>query len=82
MSPKKLKKEIEYKLGLYFGIKSGALGVKEGNQYGTLDEIKAQLEEEIPADVKYLSIKYLRTPPPETDFKSVCIYYKNHLMNL
>ena len=82
MSPKKVKKEIEYKLGLYFGIKSGALGIKEGTRFGTLEEVQADLQRDITRDVNYLAQKYKQEKPEEQDFKSICVYYKKHLMNL
>ena len=47
MSPKKVKKEIEYKLGLYFSIKSGVIGIKDGTAYGTIEEVQADLQRDI-----------------------------------
>lgn len=82
MNPKKLKKEIEYKLGLYFGITSGVIGIKDGTVYGTIEEVQADLQRDIIQGVNYLAIKYQRGMPEHQDFKSICIYYRNHLMNL
>ena len=82
MNPKKVKKEIEYKLGLYFGIKSGVIGIKDGTAYGTIEEVQADLQRDIIQDVNYLAIKYRQGKPEHQDFKSICIYYHNHLMNL
>lgn len=82
MNPKKVKKEIEYKLGLYFGIKSGVIGIKDGTAYGTIEEVQANLQRDIIQDVNYLAIKYRQGKPEHQDFKSICIYYRNHLMNL
>jgi hypothetical protein len=51
-----LKEEIEYRSGMYFGIKSGALYVRDGKS-GNTEEILKQLQHDIIADINFLSRK-------------------------
>lgn len=76
---KGIKNEIEYRLGLYFGLKSGALYVRD-EKYGNKEQIIKQLEEDIAKDVIFLSRKQLDELPEERDFKSICVWYKTKLM--
>ena len=74
-----MEKEIEYRLGLYFGLKSGALHVHD-DKYGNKEQVMRQLEEDITKDVISLSLKKLGELPDGRDFRSVCVWYKNKLM--
>ena len=76
---KGIKNEIEYRLGLYFGLKSGALYVRD-EKYGNKEQIMKQLEEDITKDVIFLSRKQLDELPEERDFKSICVWYRTKLM--
>ena len=76
---KGIKNDIEYRLGLYFGLKSGVLYVRD-EKYGDEEQIMKQLEEDIIKDVIFLSRKQLGELPEERDFKSICIWYKTKLM--
>ena len=76
---KGIKNEIEYRLGLYFSLKSGAMYVRD-EKYGNKEQIMKQLEEDITKDVIFLSRKQLDELPEERDFKSICIWYKTKLM--
>ena len=73
------KNEIEYRLGLYFGLKSGVLHVRD-KKYGDEEQVMKQLGEDIIKDVIFLSRKQLGELPEERDFKSICIWYKTKLM--
>lgn len=79
MKKRSLKEEIEYRLGMYFGIKSGALYVRD-EKFGNTEEILDQLQRDIIRDVKFLSCKTLGCVPDEQDFKSICVFYKTKLM--
>lgn len=79
MKKRSLKKEIEYRLGMYFGIKSGALYVRD-KKYGDEEQVMKQLEEDITKDIIFLSRKQLRELPEERDFKSICVWYRTKLM--
>lgn len=79
MNLAELRKQIEYMLGAYFGIKSGAITVKEGTNY-TVEEILKELQTDITRDVNYLSFKCTGSKPAEQDFKSICVHYRNKLM--
>lgn len=79
MKKKSLKDEVEYRLGLYFSLKSGAMYVRD-EKYGTQDEIRKKLEEDIKKDILFLSKKNLGYFPEERTFKELCIFYKNNLM--
>ena len=76
---KGIKNEIEYRLGMYFGLKSGVLYVRD-EKYGNKEQIMKQLEEDITKDVIFLSRKQLDEIPEERDFKSICVWYKTKLM--
>lgn len=79
MKKRSLKEEIEYRLGMYFGIKSGALYVRD-KKYGDEEQVMKQLEDDIIKDVNFLSRKTLRYVSDEQDFKSICVFYKTKLM--
>ena len=76
---KGIKNDIEYRLGLYFGLKSGVLYVRD-EKYGDEEQVMKQLEEDITKDVIFLSRKQLDELPEERDFKSICVWYKTKLM--
>ena len=76
---KSLREEIEYRLGLYFSLKSGALYVRD-EKYGNTEEIIDQLQRDITRDVNFLSRKTLGYVSDEQDFKSICVFYKTKLM--
>lgn len=74
------REEIEYRLGLYFSIKSGVMHVRD-EKYGTQEEVLQQLENEVIADVKYLLKKELGLfLDPELSFKDVALLYRDKLM--
>lgn len=79
MKKRSLKEEIEYRLGMYFGIKSGALYVRD-EKFGNTEEILEQLQQDIIRDVNFLSRKTLGYVSDEQDFKSICVLYKTKLM--
>lgn len=79
MKKRSLKEEIEYRLGIYFGIKAGALYVRD-EKFGNTEEILKQLQHDIICDVNYLSHKTLGYVPEEQDFKSICAFYRTKLM--
>ena len=79
MKKRSLKEEIEYRLGMYFSLKSGVLYVRD-DKYGNKEQIMKQLEEDITKDVIFLSRKQLGELPEERDFKSICVFYKTKLM--
>ena len=79
MKKRSLKEEIEYCLGIYFGIKSGALYVRD-KKFGDEEQVMKQLEEDITKDVNFLSRKTLGYVSDEQDFKSICVFYKTKLM--
>lgn len=76
---KSLKKMIEYCLGVYFSIKSGALYVRD-DKFGNTEEILKQLQHDIIVNVNVLSRKTLGYVSKEQDFKSICVFYKTKLM--
>ena len=76
---KGIKNEIEYRLGLYFGLKCGILYVRD-KKYGDEEQVMKQLEEDITKDVIFLSRKQLGELPEERDFKSICVWYRTNLM--
>lgn len=76
---KGIKNGIEYRLGLYFSLKSGAMYVRD-KKYGDEEQVMKQLEEDITKDVIFLSCEQLDELPEERDFKSICIWYKTKLM--
>ena len=75
-----LRDEIGYRLGMYFGIKSDALYVRD-DKFGNTEEILSQLQRDITRDVNFLSRKTLGYVSDEQDFKSICVFYKTKLMN-
>ena len=80
MKKKSLREEIEYRLGLYFSLKSGALYVRD-EKYGNQEEILRRLQADIIMDVKFLTEKEGRGKlDPYMSFKDVVLYYKNKLM--
>lgn len=79
MKKRSLKEEIECRLGIYFGIKSGALYVRD-DKFGGTEEILKQLQQDITRDVNFLSRKTLGYVSDEQDFKSICVFYKTKLM--
>ena len=76
---KGIRNEIEYRLGLYFSLKSGAMYVRD-KKYGDEEQVMKQLEDDIAKDVIFLSRKQLGEIPEERDFKSICVFYKTKLM--
>ena len=64
---------------MYFGIKSGALYVRD-DKFGNTEEILKQLQQDITRDVNFLSRKTLGYVSGEQDFKSLCVFYKTKLM--
>lgn len=80
MKKKSLREEIEYRLGLYFGLKSGALYVRD-EKYGNQDSIMKQLESDVTQDVKFLAKKELdKSLASDLSFRDVALFYKNYLM--
>lgn len=79
---KSLREEIEYRLGMYFGLRSGALYVRD-EKYGNQDQIMRDLERDISRDIRYLLRKELSVGTSESqDFKDLIIMYKDKLMKL
>lgn len=77
---KTLREEIEYRLGMYFGLRSGALYVRD-EKFGNQDQIMKDLERDITQDIKFLLRKELDIIPDEScTFKDIVIMYKNNLM--
>ena len=77
---KSLREEIEYRLGLYFSLKSGALYVRD-EKYGNQESIMKQLEGEVIRDVKVLAKKkYYKPLDPDMSFRDIVLFYKKHLM--
>ena len=77
---KSLREEIEYRLGLYFSLKSGALYVRD-EKYGNQDSIMKQLESDVMQDVKFLAKKELdKSLASYLSFRDVALFYKNYLM--
>lgn len=79
MKKRSLKEEIEYRLGMYFCLKSGAMYVHD-KKYGDKEQIMKQLEDDITKAVIFLSHKQLGEIPEERDFKSICVWYRTKLM--
>lgn len=79
MKKRSLKEEIEYRLGMYLGIKSGTLYVRD-DKFGNIEEILNQLQRDITRDVNFLSRKTLGYVSEEQDFNSICRFYKAKLM--
>lgn len=77
---KSLREEIEYRLGLYFGLKSGALYVRD-EKYGSQDSIMEQLESDISGDIRFLAKKERdKQFEPELTFRDIVLFYRNYLM--
>lgn len=77
---KTLREEIEYRLGMYFGLRSGALYVRD-EKFGNQDQIMEDLERDISRDVRFLLRKELNIATDEScSFKDLVIMYKNNLM--
>lgn len=77
---KTLREEIEYRLGMYFGLRSGALYVRD-EKFGNQDQIMKDLERDITQDIKFLLRKELDIITDEScTFKDIVIMYKNNLM--
>lgn len=75
------REEIEYRLGLYFSIKSGAMYVRD-EKYGSQKEVLERLEQDVIADVKYLLKKELDISlDPGLSFRDVALLYRDKLMN-
>lgn len=79
MKKRSLKEEIKYRLDMYFGIKSGALYVRD-EKFSNTEEILKQLQHDITRDVNFLSRKTLGYVSEEQDFKSICVWYRTKLM--
>ena len=77
---KNLREEIEYRLGLYFSLRSGALYVRD-EKYGNQDSIMKQLENDIIKDVKFLAKKERdKQFEPDLTFRDIVLFYRNYLM--
>ena len=77
---KSLREEIEYRLGLYFSLKSGALYVRD-EKYGNQVSIMKQLEGDVTQDIKFLAKKEQdKTFEPDLTFRDIVLFYKNYLM--
>ena len=77
---KSLREEIEYRIGVYFSLKSGALYVRD-EKYGNQDSIMKQLESDVMRDVKLLAKKELdKSLATDLSFRDVVLFYKNYLM--
>lgn len=77
---KNLRNEIEYRLGLYFSLKSGALYVRD-EKYGNQESIMKQLESDVMQDIKFLAKKERdKTFEPNLSFRDIVLFYKNYLM--
>lgn len=79
MEKRSLKEETEYRLGMYFGIRSGALHVRD-EKSGNTGEILKQLQHDIARSVNFLSRKTLGCVSGEQDFKSIRVFCKTGLM--
>lgn len=77
---KSLREEIEYRLGLYFSLRSGALYVRD-EKYGSQESIMEQLENDVTQDIKFLAKKERdKTFEPDLSFRDAVLFYKNFLM--
>ena len=77
---KSLREEIEYRLGLYFSLKSGALYVRD-EKYGNQDSVMKQLESDVTRDIRFLAKKERdKTFDPDLSFRDIVLFYKNYLM--
>ena len=74
------REEIEYRLGVYFGLRSGALYVRD-EKFGNQDQIMKDLERDITRDIRFFLRKELDIITDEScTFKDLVIMYKNNLM--
>lgn len=79
---KTLREEIEYKLGMYFGLRSGALYVRD-EKFGNQDQIMKDLERDITRGIRFLLRKELDIITDEScTFKDIVTMYKNNLMQI
>ena len=77
---KSLRDEIEYRLGLYFSLKSGALYVRD-EKYGNQETIMKQLESDVTQDIKFLAKRERdKQFEPDLSFRDIVLFYKNYLM--
>ena len=77
---KNLRDEIEYRLGLYLSLRSGALYVRD-EKYGNQESIMKQLESDVTQDIKFLAKKEQdKTFEPDLTFRDIVLFYKNYLM--
>ena len=77
---KSLREEIEYRLGLYFSLKSGALYVRD-EKYGNQESIMKQLESDVTQDIKVLAKKERdKQFEPDLTFRDIVLFYRNYLM--
>lgn len=77
---KSVREEIEYRLGLYFSLKSGAMYVRD-EKFGDQEEILRRLQADIITDIKFLTKKEGHGKlDPDMSFKDVVLHYKNKLM--
>lgn len=77
---KSLRDEIEYRLGLYFSLKAGALYVRD-EKYGNQDSVMKQLEGEVIRDVNLLAKRERdKQFEPDLSFRDIVLFYKNYLM--
>lgn len=77
---KTLREEIEYGLGMYFGLRSGALYVRD-EKFGNQDQIMKDLERDITRGIRFLLRKELEVTTDEScTFKDLVKMYKNNLM--
>ena len=77
---KSLREEIEYRLGLYFSLKSGALYVRD-EKYGNQESIMKQLESDVTQDIKFLAKKERdKQFEPDLTFRDIVLFYRNYLM--
>jgi hypothetical protein len=75
-----MREDIEYRLGLYFSIKSGVMYVRD-EKYGSQEEILTRLEHEVTTDVKFLLKKeHNIILDSQLSFRDVALFYKNYLM--
>lgn len=75
---KGIRNGIEYRLGLYFSLKSGVMYVRD-KKYGDGEQVMKRPEDDITKDVISLSLKRLGEAPGERDFESVCVWYRTKL---
>lgn len=75
-----MREDIEYRLGLYFSIKSGVMYVRD-EKYGSQEEILNRLEQDVTTDVKFLLRKeHDIILDPQLSFRDVALLYRDKLM--